>query len=99
MRTFEEVDDMLLPEYHLLMKAYTLTKLDRERDIWLNAFATNVATGTKQVGKKTVALYPKFKDLFDYDKYEKEILGTKEVKVDKNARMKRMILEANKEGG
>lgn len=99
MKSFEEVDYMLIAEYVMLMKANSLKKLDREREIYLQAYMDNVATGTKQVGKKTVPLYPQFKDLFDFDKYEQEILGKKTVEQDKNSKLKELVLKANKKGG
>lgn len=99
MKTFEEVDDMLLSEYHLLMKAYSLKRLDKERELHMQAFLNMAVQSTKEKGKKSVPVYPKFKDFFDYESMEKEMLGVKEVKQDKNAKLKELILKANKKGG
>lgn len=73
----QEVEDMTLREYLLRMRANQLKRVDKDRDIHYQAWLTFVASSTKEQGNKTVPLYPKFKDFFDYDKQLKELEGVK----------------------
>lgn len=110
MRSFDEVDDMLLSEYYLLMETHSLKELDRQRDIYLQAYANARANDTETKGKKTVPVYKTFKSFFDYEAKKIEILGYDNIrdddvrdnmvnKRDKNDKIRYLVLKANKEGG
>ena len=57
MKSFDEVDNMLIEEYELLMKSYSLKRLDKERDMHWQAYLNMAVQQTEERGKKT---YSKF---------------------------------------
>lgn len=81
------------------MKAESLKRLDKERDIHLQAFLNNAVTETIERGKKSYPKYPQFKKFFDYDKRKREMLGEKEVKQESKSKIRQLILIANQKGG
>lgn len=95
MKNLNEVEQLTLYEFELLMKAYQLTRLDREHDIYLQAYLNFVATSMKQVGKKSVPVYPTFDKFFNYKQRENELLNT--TKERKN-NLSRLIVKANSLG-
>lgn len=78
------------------MKAHALRRLDEEHAIHRQAWINQQAKATKQQGSKTVPYYRNFKQFFDYDKLEKDILGTnkKETKAKEN-RLADLLVQAN----
>lgn len=58
-----------------MLKAYELRKLDEEHMIHLQAWANVRAKATKKVGKAFKSVYKNFKQFFDFEKRENEILG------------------------
>ena len=99
MKSFDEVDNMLIEEYELLMKSYSLKRLDQERDMHWQAYLNMAVQQTEERGKKTYSKFPTFKKFFDYEKSKRELLGIKEIKQDKYKDIKNLILIANKRGG
>lgn len=75
MKHLEDVQRLTLYEYKLLMKACQLKTLDNENKLHKLAWMIEQAKATKQKGKKTVPYFKTYKDFFDYDRYEKDILG------------------------
>ena len=96
MRSYDEVGRLYLSEYHLLMKAYALKRLDEEHTIHRQAWINQQAKATKQQGKKTVPYYRNFKQFFDYDKLEQDITQPKkkETKAKEN-RLANLLVQAN----
>lgn len=91
---------MLLEEYHLRMKAHALARLDRERDLHMQAYLNLAVQSTKERGKKTYPSYPTFASFFDYERHERMLLGESQpMKVDRHKEIKHLILLANKGGG
>lgn len=70
----DEAHAMTVFEYSLRMKAYSLKRVDKDRDIHLQAFMNQVAKSTKSKGKKQVPVYKDFKDLYDHEKIERKVL-------------------------
>lgn len=95
MKTFDEIDHMLLKEYTMRLKAMSLSRVDKERDLHWQAYLNMVVQSTKERGKKQVPVYPTFKSFFDY---EKILNGTREERPKENE-FRRLMLLANKEGG
>lgn len=90
----EDVQRLTLYEYKLLMRACQLKTLDNENKLHKLAWMTEQAKATKQKGKKTVPYFKTYKDFFDYDRYEKDILGKpKEDK--KNNAITNLLVKAN----
>lgn len=52
------------------MHAYKLSRVDREKDMYLQAWINNQVKATNKDGK---SVYKSFKDFYDYDKALKEI--------------------------
>lgn len=79
-RTIDAIDLMTLFEYKMLMKAYSLKSLDIDYKAHKQAWINQQVKASKEQGKKTVPVYRNFKQFFDYEKMEQEILGTKTIK-------------------
>ena len=94
MRSFEEVDDLLLDEYLLLMKAYNLKRVDKEFDYHLQAWLSQQVQATEQRGKRSVPVYKIFKDFFDYEERVNKILEPEPKKV-KRTKIELLLLKAN----
>lgn len=59
---------MSLPEYLYRMKAHSLSRVDKEYDMHLQAWLSRDIKATKKQGDKEVYVYKSFKDFFDYEK-------------------------------
>lgn len=67
---------MTLYEYDLRMKAHRLKEVDREREIYLQAWADCLAGQTKMQGKdKIVPVFRTFEQFYDYDRRIAEVMG------------------------
>lgn len=94
--SIEQVDLLLLREYGLLMKAHALKRLDEEHAIHRQAWINQQAKATKQQGKSIVSEWRTFKQFFDYDQLEKDILQKKEEnKSEKENRLANLLVQAN----
>ncbi len=87
----------------MLMKAFNLSRIDREYDIALQAWMNHQVTATKTTGsgknQKTESVYKEFKDFFDYEKRIQELDGPKKVISLKERRMARIAASVNSKGG
>lgn len=70
-----------------------LRKLEREHEIYLAAYVSEVAKSTKKIGKKIVPAYPTFKDFYDYEEKRRNILGDE--KSQSKERIAQLIVHAN----
>lgn len=88
---------MSLFEYQMLMKAHSLKSLDLDYKAHKQAWINQQVQATKEQGKKTVPVYRNFKQFFDYEKMEQEILGAKKVKKkkEKPSELAIMLRKAN----
>lgn len=69
MQSFSEIYRMTLYEYSMRMSAYWLSRVDREYEIHLQAWANWNVKATKRQGKnKRVAVFKTFQSFFDYKK-------------------------------
>lgn len=64
---------MTLYEYEVRLLAFQLKRLDKERDIYLQAWVNRDVESTK--GKKSEPYYKEFNKFFNYEEREKLILG------------------------
>lgn len=71
---------MTFSEYEVRLKAFRLKQLDKMYDMHIQAWINQSVTSTKTQGKKEVPVYKTFKDFFDYEAKEKELLGIKTIK-------------------
>lgn len=97
--SFDQLDDLLLQEYNLLMKAFRLKRLDREREIHLQAWVNNQVKATKKSGRDVKPYFKDFQKFFDYEKKQKEILvpTVSNKKKKEYDRLKRIAEWANKQ--
>lgn len=77
MNNMKEIDNMTIAEYKMRVRAKHERDIKQEYDMHLAAYLNHVVQGTKTVGKKTVPLFPKFKDFYDIDKRREELIGVK----------------------
>ena len=85
---------MLLDEYLLLMKAFSLKRVDTEYDYHLQAWLIQQVQATEQRGKRSVPVYKNFKDFFDYEERVNKILKPEPKKV-KRTKIELLLLKAN----
>ncbi|WP_079708624.1 hypothetical protein [Paraliobacillus ryukyuensis] len=81
------------------MKAYRLSRVDRDYEAHLQAWLNHQVKATKEQGNKQIPIFKKFNDFFDYEKRVKEIeKPTKKLTAQEN-RMAQAALIANMKGG
>jgi len=89
---------MTLPEYLYRMKAYSLSRVDEEYDMHLQAWLHRDINSTKKQGQKEVYAYQSFKDFFDYQKRIDDIEKPKIASLDqKSKEMARIAAQVNSE--
>lgn len=96
---FDVARRMTLFEYRIRQRGHLMKQLEREKEIYLQAYANRVVKATDKKGKKYV--FEEFKDFYDEDKRRKAVLGSSyKTPVNENliAIAKRMK-EYEKEGG
>ena len=76
------------------MKAESLKRVDSEYEIHLQAWVSHQVKAEKKQGKKTVPVYEKFSQFFDYEKRINDILKPKK-KEKKLTNLERLMLQAN----
>ena len=62
------MDRLTLPEYELLMQGVRLKQVDTHYKLHLQAWLTFAAKAEKKSGKKTVPVYKRFEQFYDYEK-------------------------------
>lgn len=68
-KSFQEVDQLTLPEYELLMEAHRLKEVDRDYRNHLQAYLNFLVQKKKKAGKdKEVPFYNTFRKFYDYEK-------------------------------
>lgn len=88
---------MTLPEYLFRMKAHTLARIDKEYDMYLQAWLNDAASATKAKGKETVRVFKTFNDFFDYEKRIGEVEKPVEKEMDQqHKRMAQIAANLNK---
>lgn len=74
--TLLEARRMTLNELRLYQKAYAKRFIQEEKKLYLQAFLNRSVTATSKGGKKYV--FKEFKDFYDEERREKELLGDHE---------------------
>ncbi len=72
---FETFDRMTFYEYNILLEAFQLRQVDRDRDAHWQAFLNYQVTGTRKGGKP---VYKTFKKFYDYEKELSKVKGNDE---------------------
>lgn len=96
-KSFDEIDRLTIPQVELMQKALTLKQVDAQNDLHMLAFLTNAAGSTKQVGQRTVPVYPTYKSFFDYEAELYKIDHADEIEA-RNNKLKE-IVEKRRKGG
>lgn len=76
------------------MKAKSLKQVDTEYEIHLQAWVSHQVKAEKKQGKKTVPVYEKFSQFFDYEKRINDVLKPKNEEK-KLTKLERLMLQAN----
>ena len=76
------------------MKAESLKRVDSEYEIHLQAWVSHQVKAEKKQGKKTVPVYEKFSQFFDYEKCINDVLKPKKEEK-KLTNLEKLMLQAN----
>ena len=76
------------------MKAESLKRVDSEYEIHLQAWVSHQVKAEKKQGKKTVPVYEKFSQFFDYEKRINDVLKPRKEEK-KLTNLERLMLQAN----
>lgn len=79
MNDIREIEEMTYYEYDLRLTAYKLKEVDKAKKIHELAWANREVQGTKKNGEYT---YTKFKDFFNMEEVEREVLGLEKEKLE-----------------
>lgn len=85
-RSFEEVDNLTIPQYLTMIEALRLREVDLDYRIHQQAFLNFAATAQKKSGKGTKPKYGRFRQFFNYEAAIKKAQGKEE----QDGRMKRL---------
>lgn len=72
---------MTLVAFYMMFTAFRLREIDKKRDFIENELLKRKLEETETKGKKTYYVVKDIKDVFDYEKAEKKVLG-EEIKED-----------------
>lgn len=99
-KNFDEIDNLTIPEYKLLMKAVELRAIDDAYLVHLQAFKNFEVKATKKAGKKRKPVFDKFEKFFDYRKLVRKVLGN-DVESNEDIKLSRMreFLSSKKKEG
>lgn len=80
--SFEQVDRLTIAQYEIMMEALRYRIVDDEYRAHRQAFLNFAAQAQKKSGKKTVPVYKRFRNFFDYEKELKNVKEKKRKKSD-----------------
>lgn len=72
-KDFSIINRLTIPEIELMSEALTLKTVDRQHELHQIAFLINVAGATKKSGNRSVPVYKKFSDFYNYEKELKKV--------------------------
>lgn len=73
--SIKELERMTLVDFYTMFKAFRLKEIDKKRDFIENELLKRKLKETETKGKKTYYVINDIKDIFDYEKAEKKVLG------------------------
>lgn len=86
-------------EYEARMHAYKLERIDKERDMHMQAWLNQQVKATKEKGKKQVPIFKNFKEFYDYEKNISDIENHMSKTEDISDKLKRRAQIAKKVNG
>ncbi|MBS4889439.1 MAG: hypothetical protein KHZ80_05350 [Anaerococcus vaginalis] len=75
--SIKELERMTLVAFYMMFTAFRLKEIDKKRDFIENELLKRKLEETETKGKKTYYVVKDIKDIFDYEKAEKKVLGEK----------------------
>lgn len=94
-----DVEVLTLEEYSYRMKAYNLSKVDYEYRMHMQAWLNHQVTLTEKVGKKTVPIFEKFEEFFDYGERIKALSRNNVEPLDSQSKKLARLAAKTNEGG
>lgn len=94
---FNVIDRMTIPEFELRMRAYQLKQLDKERDMYAQAWIHRQSKATKKSGKPFYKNFRQFFNIEQFRKDEREILC--QVDLEQQDPEKHRLLDAMRRAG
>nr|WLJ25749.1 MAG: hypothetical protein [Firmicutes phage HS08] len=73
--SIKELERMTLVAFYMMFTAFRLREIDKKRDFIENELLKRKLEETETKGKKTYYVVKDIKDIFDYEKAEKKVLG------------------------
>ncbi|MDU5086766.1 MAG: hypothetical protein E6235_06910 [Anaerococcus vaginalis] len=73
--SIKELEKMTLVDFYTMFTAFRLKEIDKKRDFIENELLKRKLEETETKGKKTYYVINDIKDVFDYEKAEKKVLG------------------------
>lgn len=73
--SIKELERMTLVAFYMMFTAFRLKEIDKKRDFIENELLKRKLEETETKGKKTYYVINDIKDIFDYEKAEKKVLG------------------------
>lgn len=73
--SIKELERMTLVAFYMMFTAFRLKEIDKKRDFIENELLKRKLKETETKGKKTYYVINDIKDVFDYEKAEKKVLG------------------------
>lgn len=73
--SIKELEKMTLVDFYTIFKAFRLKEIDKKRNFIENELLKRKLKETETKGKKTYYVINDIKDIFDYEKAEKKVLG------------------------
>lgn len=73
--SIKELEKMTLVDFYTMFTAFRLKEIDKKRDFIENELLKRKLKETETKGKKTYYVINDIKDIFDYEKAEKKVLG------------------------
>lgn len=73
--SIKELEKMTLVDFYTMFTAFRLKEIDKKRDFIENELLKRKLEETETKGKKTYYVINDIKDVFDYEKAERKVLG------------------------
>ncbi|MFR7765498.1 MAG: hypothetical protein ACLU05_08830 [Anaerococcus obesiensis] len=75
--SIKELERMTLVAFYMMFTAFWLREIDKKRDFIENELLKRKLEETETKGKKTYYVVKDIKDIFDYERAERKVLGEK----------------------
>lgn len=100
--SIKELERMTLVAFYMMFTAFRLKEIDKKRDFIENELLKRKLEETETKGKKTYYVINDIKEIFDYEKAEKKVLGEETEEDDTFDRLRNIAINVRnyeKKGG